>query len=68
MSQSPPSGPGRFVQRSPVTTMQTAIASSSISPYMWIVTGPTSKKPLSGEGIDASTPRHSAEARDVGVP
>ncbi len=35
--------------------MQTAIASSSISPYMWIVTGPISKKPLEGDGIDAIT-------------
>src|ERR671930_283203 len=54
-SQSPPSQPGRFVQRRPVTTMQTAIASSSISPYMWMSTGPSSKKPVSGDGIDAIT-------------
>ena len=35
--------------------MQTAIASSSISPYMWMSSGPTSKKPLDGEGMDAIT-------------
>ena len=35
--------------------MQTAIASSSISPYMWMSSGPSSKKPLDGEGIDAIT-------------
>ena len=35
--------------------MQTAIASSSISPYMWMSSGPTSKKPLDGEGIEAIT-------------
>jgi hypothetical protein len=35
--------------------MQTAIASSSISPYMCTVTGPISKKPFCGEGIDAIT-------------
>src|SRR5918997_1478139 len=46
VSQSPPSRPGRFVHRRPVTTMQTAIASSSISPYMWMSSGPSSKKPL----------------------
>jgi hypothetical protein len=40
--------------------MQTAIASSSVSPYMWIVIGPISKKPLEGDGIEAITPRHSA--------
>src|SRR6266567_4076692 len=34
--------------------MHPAIASSSISPYMWIVTGPTWTTPLCGEGIDAS--------------
>src|SRR5438876_2862053 len=34
--------------------MQAAIASSSISPYMWIVSGPRSIVPLCGEGIEAS--------------
>src|SRR5438552_3028370 len=34
--------------------MQAAIASSSISPYMWIVSGPMSTVPLCGEGIEAS--------------
>jgi hypothetical protein len=33
---------------------------------MWIVRGPSSKKPLEGEGIDAITPRHSAD-RSQGV-
>jgi hypothetical protein len=31
--------------------MQAAIASSSISPYMWIVSGPMSIVPLCGEGM-----------------
>jgi len=34
--------------------MQAAIASSSISPYMWIVSGPRSIVPLCGEEIEAS--------------
>src|SRR6266516_5042468 len=34
--------------------MLAAIASSSISPYMWIVNGPRSIVPLCGEGMDAS--------------
>jgi hypothetical protein len=38
-----------------VTMMQTVIASSSVSPYMWMVSGPSSKKPLEGDGIDAIT-------------
>ncbi len=35
--------------------MQTVIASRSISPYMWMSTGPISKKPLEGDGIEAIT-------------
>src|SRR4051812_26207464 len=37
--------------------MHAAIASSSISPYMWIVSGPRSRVPLCGEGIDARVTR-----------
>src|SRR6476646_7605698 len=33
--------------------MQAAIASSSISPYMWMCSGPRSTTPLDGEGIEA---------------
>src|SRR5262249_33243105 len=36
--------------------MHAAIASSSITPYMWIVNGPTWKTPCEGDGIEASTP------------
>ena len=49
-SQSPP----RRTQRTPVSQMQAAIASSSIRPYMWIVSGPRSIVPLCGEEIEAS--------------
>src|SRR3954454_1946616 len=52
-SQSPP----RRTQRTPVSQMHAAIASSSISPYMWIVSGPRSRVPLCGEGIDARVTR-----------
>ncbi len=48
-SQSPP----RATQRTPVSQMAAAIASSSIRPYMWTVSGPRSIVPLCGEGIDA---------------
>src|SRR5438552_16451745 len=48
-SQSPP----RRTQRTPVSQIAAAIASSSISPYMWIVTGPRSIVPLCGEGMYA---------------
>jgi len=48
-SQSPP----RFTHRFPVTQVQIAIAASSVSPYMWIVSGPSSIVPELGEGIDA---------------
>src|SRR3954466_8755016 len=37
--------------------MQAAIASSSISPYMWIVSGPRSSVPLCGEGMKARLTR-----------
>src|SRR3954464_13480034 len=37
--------------------MQAAIASSSISPYMWIVSGPRSSVPLCGEGMEARLTR-----------
>src|SRR5919199_5003967 len=50
-SQSPP----RRTQRTPVSQMHAAIASSSIRPYMWIVTGPRSIVPVCGEGIEART-------------
>jgi hypothetical protein len=33
--------------------VQTAIATSSVNPYMWIVSGPISTVPELGEGIDA---------------
>src|SRR5919198_6563743 len=46
-SQSPP----QRTQRQPVSKTQAAMASSSISPYMWIVSGPTSIVPLCGEGM-----------------
>src|SRR5947207_341974 len=48
-SQSPP----RRTQRKPVSAIAAAIASSSISPYMWIVTGPRSTVPLCGDGMYA---------------
>src|ERR671939_693960 len=48
-SQSPP----RRTQRTPVSQMQAAIASSSIRPYMWIVSGPSSSVPVCGEGMKA---------------
>src|SRR6266508_560202 len=46
-SQSPP----QRTQRQPVRATQAAIASSSISPYMWIVNGPASIVPLEGDGM-----------------
>src|SRR5256714_7709101 len=49
-SQSPP----QRTHRQPVSATQPAIASSSISPYMWMVSGPTSTVPLCGDGIEAS--------------
>src|SRR4029453_4197787 len=48
-SQSPP----RLTHRRPVTYVQSAIAASSVRPYMWIVNGPTSSVPELGEGIEA---------------
>ena len=36
--------------------MQARIATSSVSPYMWIVKGPSPKAPESGEGIEAMRP------------
>src|SRR5215208_1615635 len=35
--------------------MHAAIASSSINPYMWSWSGPRSRTPVDGEGIDAVT-------------
>src|SRR5919108_4321260 len=52
-SQSPP----RRTQRTPVSQMHAAIASSSIRPYMWIVSGPRSIVPVFGEGIEARLTR-----------
>src|SRR5205823_7824192 len=49
-SQSPP----QRTQRRPVSQMHAAIASSSITPYMWIVNGPSLYTPVGGEGIEAS--------------
>src|SRR3989442_1204515 len=46
-SQSPP----QRTQRQPVSATQAAIATRSMSPYMWIVNGPTSIVPLCGEGM-----------------
>src|SRR4051794_25457022 len=37
--------------------MQAAIASSSISPYIWIVSGPRSSVPVCGEGMNARLTR-----------
>src|ERR1051325_8908666 len=37
----------------PVSQMAAAMASSSIRPYMWTVTGPRSIVPVCGEGMDA---------------
>src|SRR3954447_9991353 len=48
-SQSPPIR----VHRNPVRAMHATIATSSVSPYMWIVSGPRSTAPLLGDGIDA---------------
>src|SRR5436190_16574926 len=48
-SHSPP----RRTHRTPVSPIAAAIASSSISPYMWIVTGPRSIVPLCGDGMYA---------------
>src|SRR5919204_3269858 len=60
-SQSPP----QRTQRIPVSAMQAAIASSSISPYMWIESGPTWTTPVCGEGMYASrvTRQDSADDR-----
>src|SRR3954471_7971746 len=41
-------------QRTPVSQTHAAIAISSITPYMWRVSGPTWKTPFGGEGIAAS--------------
>jgi hypothetical protein len=35
--------------------MHAAIAISSVTPYMWIVNGPTWKTPCDGDGIEART-------------
>src|SRR6266487_7143366 len=45
--------------------MQAAIASSSISPYMWIESGPAWITPVWGEGMEASrvTRQDSADVR-----
>src|SRR5919106_5558540 len=51
-SQSPP----RRVQRSPVSPTAHAIASSSMSPYAWIETGPRLISPPEGDGMDARRP------------
>jgi len=52
-SQSPP----RCTQRTPVSATQAAMASRSISPYMWSTSGPMSIVPVCGEGIEAITRR-----------
>ena len=47
-SQSPP----QLTQRRPVSQMQAAMPSSSITPYMWIVQRPESwNVPFDGDGI-----------------
>src|SRR5215211_1680995 len=46
-SQSPP----RRVQRIPVSTVAATMASSSISPYAWIESGPRSISPRDGDGM-----------------
>src|SRR5438093_5481794 len=48
-SQSPP----QRTQRYPVNATQPAMASSSITPYMWILSGPTSIVPVCGDGMYA---------------
>ena len=63
-SQSPPSR----TQRSPVNPRPAAIASSSISPYMWMCSGPRSTTPELGDGIEASGGMgRSDSARAAGV-
>src|SRR5215213_5870547 len=46
-SQSPP----RLTQRTPVSQMQPAMPSSSISPYMRIASGPAWTTPVCGDGM-----------------
>ncbi len=46
-SQSPP----QATQRRPVSQMQAAMPSSSITPYIWSVRGPRLNVPFEGEGI-----------------
>ena len=36
-----------------MSAMHAAMPASSISPYMWIVSGPRSRVPDEGEGIEA---------------
>ncbi len=48
-SQSPP----RRVQRMPTRPIAATIATSSVIPYMWIVSGPMSIVPVDGEGNEA---------------
>ena len=50
-SQSPP----QLTQRRPVSQMQAAMPSSSITPYRWRVSGPRLNVPSEGEGMYAST-------------
>src|ERR671930_656946 len=41
-------------QRRPLSQIAAPMPASSIRPYMWIVSGPTSTVPLDGEGIEAT--------------
>src|SRR5579862_4029392 len=50
-SQSPP----QLTQRRPVSQMHAAMPSSSITPYMWSVSGPRLNVPLEGEGMEPRT-------------
>src|SRR3954469_15957670 len=62
-SHSPP----QRTQRTPVSQTAAPIASSSMTPYMWSVSGPTWKTPFGGDGIAARTavtPPSMASAED----
>src|ERR1041385_9125044 len=63
-SQSPP----QLTQRRPVSQMQAAMPSSSITPYMCSVSGPRLKVPFDGDGMEARarpvTDTHCAQRRE----
>src|SRR5262245_19248345 len=47
-------------QRRDVSQTHARIATSSVSPYRWMCSGPTLTMPVCGDGIDASTRRLSS--------